>query len=114
MSDYDFIDSLPKVRKKYKNQVIDPHKLKGDCWNVKIDGNTLTFHYYWEDDKDVYLNAIIIDLNEDMTIAYIYPIDAQKQIYCDFRTSDYSPCRATSAHYIELNNHLMDACELQK
>lgn len=114
MSDYDFIDSLPKVRKKYKNQVIDPNKIEGDCWNVKVEENTLKFHYYWEDDENTYINYILIDLNEDMTIAHIYPINAQRQVSWDFRRSGYSPCRATDIHYMHLDSCLEDACTPQK
>ena len=114
-SDYEWIDSLPKIRKRYRNQVVDPEKLSNnECWNVEIDGQTLTFHYYWEDDENIYVNYIMIDLNEDMTIAHIYPIDAQRQNYCDFRRSDYSPCRATDVHYMKLDSHLEDACTPKK
>lgn len=110
MMNDDWTMTLPKIRKKYLKQVICPDKLTGECWNVIIDNLTLTFHYYWEDDDNEYLDSITMEINEDMAITRIYPIEAERQNYYDIRYSDYSPCRATELHYLTLDGHLEDAC----
>ena len=101
--------TLPEIRKKFRSHIIFPDKLAKECWNVEIDNLILTFHYYWEDDDNEYLNSIMIDLSENMSIKTIYPIEAERQSYSDFRYSDYTSCRATASHYTQFNSILENA-----
>lgn len=102
--------SLPLIRKKYLKQIICPNLLDGDCWNVCIENSILTFHFYWEDDDNEYMDCITIKLDNNMAIKGIEPIQAERMSYCDSRYADYAPCRATANHYMNLDHYMVKAC----